>query len=78
MAKYGRGSISLQSSNLSIYNGMSVKRGFEFVMRKDLPLLLFDIVAIASKGKPLPKQSSSHFPVLQQFCFGDGGAFLLP
>ena len=41
-------------------------------MRKDLPLFLFDIVAIATNGKLLPKQSSSDSPVLQQFCLLSG------
>ena len=58
-------SISLQSP-LPINLKLSVC--FEFVTRKDLP----DIVAIATKGKLLLKRSSSHSPVLQQFCLMSG------
>ena len=56
------------SSNL--YLKLSVS--FEFVTCKDLPLFLFDIIAIVSNGKFLLKRSSSHSRVLQQFCLLSG------
>ena len=65
LAKYGRGSISLQSP-VTYQFEIECKRSFEFVTRKDLPLFFFDIVAIATNGNSLLKRSSSHSPVLQQ------------
>ena len=41
-------------------------------MCKDLPLFLFYIVAIATNGEVVLKRSSSHSPVLQQFCLLSG------
>ena len=61
-----------QPINLKWYE---CKSSFEFVMCKDLPLFLFDIVAVATNGKPLLKRSSSHShssPVLQRFCLLSG------
>ena len=58
MAKYGRDSISLQSPVTYQFEMVRVQeKTLELVTRKDLPLLLFDIVAIATNGKPILKQS---------------------
>ena len=59
LAKYGRGSISLQSPVNLWY-----ECGFEFVMPKTY-LFLFDIVTIATNGNLF---SSGAPPVLQRFC----------
>ena len=61
-AKYGRGSISLQSPVIYQFE-YECKTSFEFVMRKKLTIL-FDIVGIATNGKPLLKQSSSFTAVI--------------
>ena len=71
LEKYGRGSISLQSP-ATYQSETECKRSFEFVTRKDLPLFLFDIIVIATNGKPLLKRSSSYSLVLQQLCLLSG------
>ena len=58
LAKYGRGSISIQSP--VTYQWYECKTGFEFVMAKTY-LFLFDIVAIAANGKPLLKWTPQFF-----------------
>ena len=75
LAKYGRGSISLQSPATYQFE-TECKTSFEFVMRKDLPLFLFDIIAIATNGEPLLKRSSSNSLVLLVVwsANGDGSA----
>ena len=60
LAECGRGSILLQSPVTYKVERYQYKRSFEFVKHKDLPVFLLDIVAIATNGKPLLKQSFSH------------------
>ena len=61
LAKCGIGSISLQSPATYQFE-TECKRSFEFVMCEGLSLFLFDIIVIATNGKPLLKMSSSHSP----------------
>ena len=67
LEKYGRGSISLQSP-VTYQNGTNARE----VTHIDLPLFLFDIVALATNSISLLKRSSSHIQVLQQFCLLSG------
>ena len=46
---------------MSSRNGISVSEVLSFVMHKDLPPFLFDIVVIPTNGKPLLKWSSFIF-----------------
>ena len=64
LAKYGRGSILLQSP-VTYQFEMECKTGFEFVTCKDLSVFLFDIVAIATNGK-LFSSGAPHIHILPQ------------
>ena len=63
LAKYRRGSISLQSP-VTYQFETECRRSFKFITCKDLSLFLFDIIGIATNGNPLLKRSSSHSPTI--------------
>ena len=52
LAKYGRGSILFHLQYPIKLKWYECKRSFDFLTHSDIPLFLFDSVAIATNGKP--------------------------